>query len=106
MTGRIINVLREAERELFLAALPCEAISKRKHRPYTGVERAMETKLERISHLSKANPEMVFKSVYHLINKELLTSCHNDMDGKKAVGIDGVTKEKYGEELESNIDNL
>ena len=106
MTGRIINVLREAERELFLAALPCEAISKRKHRPYTGVERAMETKLERISHLSKANPEMVFTSVYHLINKELLTSCHNDMDGKKAVGIDGVTKEKYGEELESNIDNL
>ena len=56
----------------------------------------METKLERISQLSKENPKMVFTSIGHLINKELLESCHNKMDGNKAIGIDGITKEEYG----------
>ena len=36
---------------------------------------------------------MVFTSIAHLINKELLKSCHESMDKDKAVGIDGVTKE-------------
>ena len=49
---------------------------------------------------------MVFTSVYHLINKELLRQCHEEMDGKKAVGIDGVTKEDYGAKLEENLDGL
>ena len=66
----------------------------------------MGTKLERISQLSRENPDMVFTSVYHLINKELLMQCHKEMDGKKAVGIDGVTKKEYDENLEGNLDNL
>lgn len=66
----------------------------------------MGTKLERISQLSKENPEMVFTSVGHLINKELLKECHEKMDGDKAVGIDGVTKEEYGSNLEENLDRL
>ena len=32
----------------------------------------METKLERISQLSRENPDMVFTSIGHLIDKELL----------------------------------
>ena len=55
----------------------------------------METKLARISQLSKENPDMVFTSLGHLINKEMLKSCHTQMDGTKAVGIDGITKEEY-----------
>ena len=66
----------------------------------------METKLARISELSMQNPEMVFTSIGHLINKELLTECHEDMDGKKAVGIDGISKEEYGKDLEANLDDL
>lgn len=66
----------------------------------------METKLERISQLSKENPEMVFTSIGHLIDKELLKDCHKKMDGKKAVGIDGITKEDYGEKLDENLDIL
>lgn len=49
----------------------------------------MGTKLERISQLSTENPEMVFTSIGYLINKELLRECHEEMDGDKAVGIDG-----------------
>ena len=66
----------------------------------------MGTKLERISQLSTENPEMVFTSVGHLINKEMLKECHEKMDGDKAVGIDGITKEEYGKELEENLDRL
>jgi len=66
----------------------------------------MGTKLERISQLSTENPEMVFTSIGHLINKELLKECHEEMDGDKAVGIDGVTKEEYGKNLEENLESL
>ncbi len=66
----------------------------------------MGTKLERISQLSKENPEMVFTSVYHLINEELLGQCHEEMDGKKAVGIDGITREEYGRNLKENLKDL
>ena len=66
----------------------------------------METKLARIMELSMQNPDMVFTSIGHLINKELLTECHEDMDGKKAAGIDGVTKDEYGKHLDANLDDL
>ena len=66
----------------------------------------METKLARISQLSKENPNMVFTSVGHLINKEMLKSCHSEMDGDKAVGIDGVTKEEYARNLDRNLESL
>ena len=66
----------------------------------------METKLARIAQLSKENPNMVFTSVGHLINKEMLKDCHDKMDGNKAVGIDGITKEDYGRNLEENLEKL
>lgn len=59
----------------------------------------METKLARISQLSKENPDMVFTSLGHLFNKEMLKRCHAQMDGTKAVGIDRITKEEYGRSI-------
>ena len=66
----------------------------------------METKLERITQLSKENPDMVFTSIGHLINIEMLKDCHAKMDKDKAVGIDGVTKEEYSQKLEENLIDL
>lgn len=66
----------------------------------------METKLERISQLSVENRKMVFTSIGHLINKELLKECHKQMDGKKAAVIDGMTKDAYGENLDANLEEL
>ena len=66
----------------------------------------MQTKIVRIAEISKANPKEVFTSVYHLINKEMLIECHKELDGKKAKGLDGVTKQEYGEQLEENIEKL
>ena len=44
-------------------------------------------------------------SAVHL-NEDLLKECHRELDGKKAVGIDKVTKEEYGKQLDSNIAEL
>ncbi|MBR3375112.1 MAG: group II intron reverse transcriptase/maturase [Firmicutes bacterium] len=66
----------------------------------------MKTKLRRISELSKENPNMVFTSLGHLIDEDMLRVCHRHMDGKKAVGIDGMTKEMYEENLEENLRDL
>lgn len=64
------------------------------------------TKLNRIAKLSSENPKMEFKWLMSHINKESLTSCFHELDGKKAVGIDGITKEMYGVDLENNIAKL
>lgn len=54
----------EGSREgVFLTLLSCKAISKRKHHLYTGIENMMETKLARISQLSKENPDMVYEEM-------------------------------------------
>ena len=66
----------------------------------------MATELARIAELSAQNPTVVFTSIAHLINVKLLRECHEKMDGNKAVGIDGVTKEEYGLRLEENLVDL
>lgn len=78
----------------------------RKHYLYTGIGEIMQTKLERIAEISRNNKREVFTSVYHLLNKELMMQCHKEMDGKKAVGIDGVSKVQYEENLDKNLENL
>ena len=66
----------------------------------------MGTKLERIAEISAESKKPVFTSIYHLINAELLKQCHKELDGKKAVGVDKVTKEEYGKNLDRNIEDL
>lgn len=66
----------------------------------------MGTKLERIAEISAQSKRPNFTNLYHFINVDLLKQCHKELDGKKAVGIDEVTKEKYSEALDSNIEDL
>ena len=76
------------------------------HRDGRKKDKQMATELARIAELSAQNPTMVFTSIAHLINVKLLRECHEKMDGDKAVGIDGVTKEEYGKNLEENLVDL
>lgn len=64
------------------------------------------TKLNRIAKLSSEDSAMEFRCLMPHINKESLISCFHELDGKKVVGIDGVTKEMYGKNLSENIDVL
>ena len=42
----------------------------------------------------------------HLFNQESLAACFHALDGRKAVGADGVTKAQYGRHLERNLEEL
>lgn len=66
----------------------------------------MGTKLMRIASLSHQDPRMEFKWLMPHFTRENLISCFHELDGTKAVGIDGRTKNDYGKDLERNIDRL
>jgi len=64
------------------------------------------TKLERIGKCAKFRPDTVFNNIGHVIDLHLLHASYWQLEGKKAVGIDGETKETYGKKLESNLQDL
>lgn len=64
------------------------------------------TKLARIAWLSKSDKTKKFQCLMHHFNAESLRACFNELDGKKAVGADRVTKEDYGKSLETNLEDL
>ncbi len=66
----------------------------------------MATTLERIAEIAKAKPKERFTSLAHLINEDSLKACHWWTDGKKATGVDRVTKEEYEEKLDDNLVDL
>lgn len=65
-----------------------------------------ETKLKRIAALSAADPNRVFTNLMHLFNEDSLRACFHELDGKKAIGNDGIAKARYAENLDENLKNL
>lgn len=61
------------------------------------------TKLERVSKLSAKDKKIVFNNLGYIIDVSLLKEIYNNLNGKKAIGIDGTTKEHYGVKLEENL---
>jgi len=64
------------------------------------------TKLKRIAWLSEQDSTKEFACLMHLYNDESLTSCYQELDGRKALGHDEVSKEQYGRNLTGNIQDL
>jgi len=56
---------------------------------------------------ARANPDLVFTSLYHHIaDIDHLQACYRMLKGNKAVGVDEVTKSMYAEDLEANLQDL
>jgi RNA-directed DNA polymerase len=67
----------------------------------------VSTDLTRIRGKARKQPGLVFTSLYHHVTDlDNLRSCYEALDGDKAVGVDGVTKEQYGEDLEEKLQCL
>lgn len=66
----------------------------------------MGMQLKRISQVAKSKPKERFTSLIHLINKETLIQCHKEINGKKASGVDEITKAIYEVNFEENVENL
>lgn len=64
------------------------------------------TKLERVSKLSVKDKTVVFNNLEHIIDLALLKETYDSLNGKKAIGIDGMTKEQYGVKLDENLKAL
>ncbi len=64
----------------------------------------MDPKLNRIGLISAAGLRV--ENLACLINVGNLRKIHKRMDGKKAMGVDGINKETYGENLDANLQML
>ena len=65
-----------------------------------------DTELIKIAWLSANNEHQVFHSLMHHINVDSLRRCFDELNGKKAVGVDRVSKEDYGRNLQANLEGL
>jgi RNA-directed DNA polymerase len=65
-----------------------------------------DTVLQRIAWLSARDASKCFDTVMHLFTQEALAECFHALDGRKAVGADGMTKAEYGANLERNLTDL
>ena len=57
----------------------------------TEIRETTATKLARIAKLSASDSRKRFDSLMHLFNEKSLAACFHVLDGKKAVGVDGVS---------------
>ena len=64
------------------------------------------TQLKRVAWLSSRDQARQFDNLMHHFNEASLEDCFRRLDGRKAVGIDGVTKEQYAERLDENLKQL
>jgi group II intron reverse transcriptase/maturase len=66
----------------------------------------MSPGLLKVAERARREPEGRFHSLAHLIDVPTLERAYHRMRKDAAVGVDGVTKEQYGRDLESNLRDL
>jgi group II intron reverse transcriptase/maturase len=69
-------------------------------------EEPVATKLQRIAEKAHQEPSFKFTNLFYLMNDELLRGCFQRLRKDAAAGIDGVTKEEYAENIDTNLVNL
>ena len=73
--------------------------------PYTDIGKTWQ-KLSLISGHARRDPDFQFTSLAHLLNVEYLRDCYKSLNRNKAVGIDNVSWEEYGMNLDDNLELL
>jgi group II intron reverse transcriptase/maturase len=63
-------------------------------------------KLKRVAERAKREPETRILSLAHLVDVDLMKEAYRRIRKDAAVGVDGVTKEQYGAQLEDNLRRL
>ena len=67
---------------------------------------SVSTKQSRIAAQAKDCPDMVFTTLHHHIDIEWMLEAWHDVRKDGATGVDGVTAEDYGKDLEANLLDL
>lgn len=63
-------------------------------------------KLSLIAGHAQRDPGFQFSSLAHLLNEGFLRDCYHSLNRNKAVGVDHVTWEEYGKNLNGNLNSL
>jgi RNA-directed DNA polymerase len=66
----------------------------------------MSTGLRKVAERAKREPATQFHSLAHLIDEQLLAGAYARLKSDAAVGVDGITKEQYGQDLQSKLRDL
>jgi group II intron reverse transcriptase/maturase len=66
----------------------------------------MVTKLESLTLRAREDPKCQFTSLAHLLSEDFFKECFRELKRDKASGIDGVTVQEYGVNLEENLKDL
>ena len=74
--------------------------------PYSEMDNITLTKLALISQRARKEPKFQFTSLAHLLNEGFLKECYYKLGRDRASGIDGVSWEEYGENLDESVSNL
>jgi len=65
------------------------------------------TNLKWIGEKARKEPDLVFTSLYHhIMDVDNLRASYGTLKANKAIGVDGVTKQQYGRDLENNLQEL
>ena len=71
-----------------------------------GPEARQPTSLQGIADKAKADKQHRFRDLYGCLNVELLLDCWGDLNKDAASGVDGVTWQAYGGNLQANVEAL
>ena len=66
----------------------------------------VSTKLQEIAQQARQHPDRVFTTLAHLMDVDFLREAHRRISKKGAPGLDKITAEEYGENLEENLADL
>ena len=68
--------------------------------------RPISPELRRVQEKARANREEQFTSLAHYLTLDALRRAYKRIDSDSAPGIDGVTKQEYGQDLERKLQDL
>lgn len=71
-----------------------------------GTGETVATKLASLTRRAREDPKCRFTSLAHLLTEEFLADCYWELKRDKAPGVDGVSVEEYGVNLEENLEDL
>jgi len=72
----------------------------------TPISGDISTRLQRIAHLAREDPQRAFLSLSHYIDPDFLCEAHRRTRKTGAVGVDGRTAAEYEEHLDPNLRDL
>ncbi len=74
--------------------------------PYSEMDNSTVALLPLISERARKEAKLQFTSLAHLLDKKFLRECYLELGRDRASGIDGVSWQAYGENLNENLANL